>query len=230
MTTHHWGDGSWRKKSVGGHKGTGCIAQAMDKADRWVYKCTKKKAQKPLISSVAPWLWGCKTDVTEWHRFLKQQLQIHWLECQWKPSSIPMGYIFHFITQNNLQTHFFWTTLIHTTHARKLNIPVKSLVLSWAEHSLISMSLTSVAAGAGGWASGGMSTSVALLELWLVPSITICGGCESPPWGAITPAVGTAPFPNCHETHNTNTSFDNHRPQCCHTFSVLVEARQSMIT
>lgn len=116
------------------------------------------------------------------------------------------------------------------TPTRKLNLPVKSLFLSWDEHSFMSMSLTSVAAGAGGWASGGMSTSVALLELWLVPSITICGGCESPPLGAITPAVGTAPFPNCHETHNTNTSFDNHRPKVHHILSLVVGAsgRSSM--
>lgn len=107
---------------------------------------------------------------------------------------------------------------------QETNLPVKSLFLSWDEHSFMSMSLTSVAAGAGGWASGGMSTSVALLELWLVPSITICGGCESPPLGAITPAVGTAPFPNCHETHNTNTSFDNHRPKVHHILSVVVGA------
>lgn len=118
---------------------------------------------------------------------------------------------------------------IWVTTALELNLPVKSLFLSGAEHSFISMSFTSVAAGAGGWASGGMSTSVVLLELWLVPSITICGGCESPPWGAITPAVGTAPFPNCHETHNTNTSFDNHRPKLCHTVSLVVGNGKSML-
>jgi hypothetical protein len=155
---------------------------------------------------------------------------IHWLECQCTPSSALMRSIFYSFIQNNQQIGFTETNLVCTTTAEELNIPVKSLVLSWAEHSLISMSLTSVAAGAGGWASGGMSTSVALLELWLVPSITICGGCESPPWGAITPAVGTAPFPNCHETHNTNTSFDNHRPQRCQVLPGVVRAGKSNLT
>lgn len=42
-------------KSVGGHRGTACTAQAMDKADIWVHKRTKKQHRSHLL---AVWLPG----------------------------------------------------------------------------------------------------------------------------------------------------------------------------
>jgi hypothetical protein len=103
-------------KKVGGHMCTGCTAQPMDKAERdgFINGCINQQHKIKTYLHVWPPGYeavdtGYRTSTMQW---LRQQPResfvegIHWLECQWKPSTTPMGYIFYSFTQNNPQTGF----------------------------------------------------------------------------------------------------------------------------